>query len=280
MSISLANNSSNKFSFLRQNSASSAPLTVLETSALEKTYESSTPVASTPRSLADFNKSMVVFDDSTSGVNLDLNLNNNPFVSTLTPSDSTTSIGPATPPLAQRPTLYHSAGMWKRSKRRLFCKKVDMRPLYYQHFLNIKKVSDYQYDLLMSVLTRAKRQGRVDDAITLSIFLYESSGLRAALDADIELFQKWHTGGFKKNLRAKFSSERMIFKGYIDELNDAWKPLNSEELFQLPILRILSRTPQEILAQPMQMVGKNINQRTYYNTLVYQTDRDRGHTYY
>lgn len=280
MSISLANNSSNKFSYLRQNSASSAPLKVLETSALEKTYESSAPVASTPRSLADFNKSMVVFDDSTEGVNLDLNLNSNPFVATLTPSDSMTSVAPTTPPLAQRPTLYHSSGMWRRAKKRLFCKKVDMRPLYYQHFLNIKKVSDYQYDLLMSVLNRAKRQGRVDDAVTLSIFLYESSGLRAALDSDIELFGKWHSGAFKKNLRAKISSERMIFKGYIDELNDAWKPLTSEELFELPILRMLSRTPQEVLAQPMQLNGKNINQRTYFNTLVYQTDKDRGHTYY
>lgn len=278
MSISLANNSSNKFSYLRQNSAAAAPLQVLETSVLEKTYESDTPVASTPRSLADINKSMVVFDDSKEGVNLDLNLNSNPFVSPLSPSDSMTSVAP-TPP-GQRPTLYHSAGMWQRSKKRLFCKKVDMRPLYYQHFLNIKKVSDYQYELLMSVLARAKRQGRVDDAITLSIFLYESSGLRAALDADVDLFGKWHSGAFKKNLRAKFSSERMLFKGYIDELNDAWRPLTSEELFELPILKMLSRTPQEILAQPMQLTGKNINQRTYFNTLVYQTTKDRGHTYY
>lgn len=145
----------------------------------------------------------------------------------------------------------------------------------------MKKVSDYQLEVLTSVLNKAKRGSRMEDSIALSLFLHESSGLRSALDADVELFRKWHEGEFKGSLRKRFSSERMLFKGYVDQLDDHWRPLTSEELFELPILGMLCRTPAEIMQSPLNREIKGVNQRTYFNTLVHHVDnRDRGHTLY
>ncbi|CCG82617.1 protein of unknown function [Taphrina deformans PYCC 5710] len=277
MSLSISPTSSARFTFVRQGDKKSEPIQQLVLPQhSEKGYEADPTVLA-----ASLSKFHVIFDESTRACNLELNKIKNPFVGSpgvLTPSDSTTSMSQVRVS-AERPILYHSAGLWSNSGK-AFCKKVDMRYLYYQHFLNIQKVSNYQQELLSSMLQKAKRKSRVEESITLSLFLHESSGLRTAIDSDVELFRKWHEGEFKGTLRRKFSSERMLFKGYVDELNDHWRHLTSEELFQLPIIRMLSRTPADILSSPTHREVKDINQRTYFNTLVHMGKKDRGHTLY
>lgn len=277
MSISLSQKSATKFSLVRQGSSNGEPIQQIHFDGRSGLKSPSTGAIPLPAS--DINNFYVIFDESTKGTSLVLNENKDPFLAPArSPADSTTSIE-ASPATAQRPTLFHSAGMWAKSKK-YFSSKVDMRPLYYQHFLNIKKISDYQLDVLTAVLLRAKRNSRVEDSIAISLFLHESSGLRSALDADVDLFRKWHSGAFKGSLRKRYGSEKMLFKGYVDMLNDHWKPLTSEELFELPIIRMLSRTPAEVLATPYNQV-KDVNQRTYFNTLVHHVDnKDRGHTLY
>lgn len=276
MSLSLAQDASAKFNMIRQGSVDDQPLQQINIDASEKDIG-----ASLSNGLPSLNTFNVIFDQSVKGCNIELSRATNPFVSRSSPRDSTvSSSGVSGQSQSPRPTLYHSAGMWQRIQKR-WCAKVDVRPLYYQHFLNIKKISDYQLDCLTSVLTKAKRSSRVEDSISLSIFLHESSGMRSALDADVELFRKWYDGEFKGTLRKKFSSERMLFKGYVDLLNDHWKPLTSEELFELPIVRMLTRTPLEIMQSSSHQEVKGINQRTYFNTLVHHVDnKDRGHTLY
>lgn len=280
MSLSISPNSSARFHFIHQGHTDDSPLQQLHIPlSTEKGYDADPTVA-----IASITKFQVIFDDSRKGFNLELNRKQNPFAaaetSLPTPADSTSSVNQTANrfPAGDRPILYHSAGMWIKSKK-YWCSKVDMRYLYYQHFLNIQKVSRYQLGVITSMLNTAKRQSRIEDSITLSLFLHESSGLRIALDADVEMFRKWHDGEYKGTLRRKFSSERMLFKGYVDELNDHWKPLTSEELFNLPIIRMLSRTPSDILSNPLHKEIKDINQRTYFNTLVHHVGKDRGHTY-
>lgn len=278
MSLSLATNTSVRFNFVRQNSPQEQPLQQIQIDDGEK-YSTSSSNGGLPSNLNTFT---VIFDESIKGCNLELNRALDPFVSLGTNRDSLVSMPDRrSSQQAQRPTLYHSAGMWLKAKKR-FCGKIDVRPLYYQHFLNIKKISDYQLDLLTSILERAKRSSRVEDSISISLFLHETSGIRSALDADVEIFRKWHDGEFKGSLRKKFGSERMIFKGYVDMLGDHWKTLSSEELFELPIIRILSRTPSEIMQSSLHQEAKDINQRTYFNTLVRHDidNKDRGHTLY
>lgn len=272
MSLSLANDSSAKFRFVRQGTSDAEPIQQIQVDVLEKELNT------LPNGLPALNTYTVIFDESSKGCNIELNRAVDPFSNGSSSRDSTVSS--AVVVTAQRPTLYHSAGLWLKKKKR-FCSKVDVRPLYYQHFLNIKKISDYQSEALDNVLAKAKRSNRIEDAISLSIFLHESSGLRTALDSDVELFRKWHDGEFKGSLRKKFSSERMLFKGYVDQLNDHWRPLTSEELFELPIIRMLSRTPAEIMQSTSHREVKSLNQRTYFNTLVHHVDnKDRGHTLY
>lgn len=286
MSRSHSPSGSARFSFVRQGDRDGEPLGQLHVSpSTEKVgaYASDQDVATTTdggttMTTAEYDAFVVVLDASRGRPNLELNRRQDPFTA---PSSSTmTSLSGGMPAaVVSRPILYHSAGNWAKAKR-YFCSKVDMRYLYYQHFLNLQKVSAYQLAVLTRALQSAKRQSRIEDAIALSLFLHESSGLRTALDADAALFCKWHEGEFKGSLRARFGSERMLFKGYVDELHDHWAPLTSEELFRLPILRLLSKTAAEVMASPTHREVKDINQRTYFDTLVYRVDRDRGHTLY
>ena len=265
MSFSDIKKTRDRFCFIKHNDPDGEPLSQVPLGIAQQ-QQINTP--------ADLTRYIVLCDSSTKiPANLTLNTAQDPFH---TPSED--SVDSTRQKAPQRPILYHSAGLWKRAKK--FRSKVEIRDLYYQHFLNIKRVSDHQVQTLQSTLSRAKRSSNVEDSIAISLFLHESSGLRTAIDTDVDLFRKWKDGGFKGSLKKKLSSERMLFKGYVDLLHDHWRHLSTEELFELPILRMLSRTPRDVLEEHTDRV-KSINQRSYFQTLMHVADRtDKGHTLY